>query len=296
MSVNRLWPAFAGMIAFGLLCTAPAHPASSQGPPQAGAVAKTRVAIAFEMPDPRYTDDFRSDELAELRSAAASAVAGALDEKIRFLDFGTDADAPYLLLVRLDRAEGSHAQGPAEFGLHFELRGPEVRDEARAYVVFRTKDQYLSPIGEPGALLREIELAVRGAGHRDLVRGLLRHVPIAKDARFRHEPLGWTVQHDRVALCIDRDSRLTVVNVFPFDGGNATEAFEARVLSTDRPDGWIVSVADASVHPRMVEELEAADPGRVRVENVFVMEYRRFCRPAVVPAEEVDFSDAGEQQ
>ena len=278
------------LVRFGLVLAAIAGgglSAAAQTPP----LRKTEVAVAFELPDAHYADEFTDAELPKLRVTAAESISRILSDKIRFLNFATNPEASYLLTVRLDRAEGSRAEGPAEFGFHFVLSGPEVRGDARGYVPFRDKDQFLAPIGDPETLVREMELVLEAADHRDLVRKVMSQVAIAGDADINPQPLGWIVNRDRADFCVDRDSRLAFVNAFPSFGGTLHEAFEARVLNIDRPDGGIVSLADTTVRPEMIEQIKAVDPARISVERIFIVDYRRFCPPTVVPATDVDFSD-----
>lgn len=262
--------------------------------PRARAQEKTEVGVTFELTDPRYTDEFRDENIPDLKAEVATAIAGALDDKIRFLDFSTNQEASYRLTVHLGRAERSQARGPAEFGFHLLLTGPEVREDATHYLVFRTKDQYSSPIGDRSALVREIELKLKQADHHELVRGVLRHVAMAEDGDFyrRQRQVGWIVHRNRAALCVDRDSRLVVLNAFQFLGQKTHHPFEARVLDVDRPDGGIVSIAVSSKDPEMIDELKETDPLEVEVERVFLIEYRRFCRQPV-RGDEVDFSQEG---
>jgi hypothetical protein len=279
-----------GLLLAALICLLHAFLETAEAQETDRLKVRTKVAIAFDMRDPRYTDEFRDEGLPLLKEAAGRAIAGALEDKIRFLEFVAESRPDYILTVRLDRAEGSRAEGPAEFGLHFALSGPEVREEAKSYLVFRTKDQYLSPIGDQASLVKELELAVAGADHGKLVSEVLRNVAISDAADVNPQPLGWLVPRDRAHFCIDRDSRLLVVNALPSNFGIVHAPLEARVLDVTRPDGIIVSMADTSVLPELIEQLKAKDPSQVQVESVFIMEYRRFCPPQAVPPSQADFS------
>lgn len=268
----------------------------------AWAQAKTEVGVVFLLPDPRYTDEFRNEDIPGLTASAAAAVAGALDDKIRFLDFSTNPNARYRLTVRLDRAEGSRAEGPAEFGFHLSLKGPEVGEDARGYLVFRTKDEYLSSIGDQPALVREIELKFKHEldnNHTMLVKRLLKYVAIAENGDFyrQQQRIRWIIHQNRSALCLDKESRLQVRNAFPdIFGETVHHAFEAQVLDVDRQDDAIVSRPVTSRDDEMIEELMAADPPEVvEVERVFVIDYRRYCRQPI-SGDGVDFSQGGGAQ
>ncbi len=278
------WPWGALLFVVAALMGGPAAEA------QVSDIPKTEVGVVFGLSDPHYTDEFSDAELPALTASATEAVSRVLRDKIRFLAFSANAETGYRLTVKLERAEGSRADGPAEFGFHLALSGPEVRDDARGYLLFRAKDQFLAPIGDADSLVREIELVLEATDHRDLVRRVLRHVAIAGEADLNAQPLGWIVKRDRTDFCVDRDSRLAVVNAFPSFGGTLHESFEARVLNIDRPDGGIVSLADTSIRPEMIEQLKAIDPTTVQVERIFIVDYRRFCPPSEVPASDVDFS------
>ena len=277
------------MIASGLVLVAPAQVLS-----QNHDRAKTEVGVIFTISDPHYTDEFKDEAIPALNEAAAAAIANALDDKIRFLDFSRNAHAAYRLTVRLDRAGGSGADGPAEFGFHLVLTGPEVSEHEPGYLVFRTKDQYQNSIGDEASLIREIEEAMEKAPHSELVRQTLQHVAFANEADLNLEPLAWIVYRDRALLCIEKGSRLIVINVWTDPLlGDTREAFEARVLDTVREDGGMVSLADTSVLPDMIELLRATDPGEVVVERIRILEYNRYCPPQLVPADQVEFSNAG---
>ncbi len=60
-----------GMLWVGLIYAAAETRALAQDHPKA----KTEVGIIFEMPDPRYTDEFKNEVIPALMEAAAAAIA-----------------------------------------------------------------------------------------------------------------------------------------------------------------------------------------------------------------------------
>lgn len=255
---------------------------------------RARLHVEFLMSDAYYRIKFTNAELMELKDKAAEAIASVFGDKMPFLAFAIDDTAPYTLTIRLDRAEDSPSDLPAEFGFHITLEGPGIPADATGYLIFRPKDEFSKVLGSPDEFLVEIWKKLEAADHNALVDDVLRHVPIAEGAAFNASPPGWIIDRDRGTMCFDQESRLEVLSEFPSGPGRARHSFEAFVVVIDRPE--IVSYADSSlggVDKIMLDQLSAADPGAIDVERVSVLKYLRRCPPQPIPGDQVDFRNPG---
>jgi hypothetical protein len=264
---------------------------AASGIAPAAAGDKTEVGIEFTLPDHKYTDEFSPAELRSLLEKARASIAADLEKRFSFLHFTAGTATDYKLTVSLARAEGAVGVGPAEFGLHFSLEGPEVHDDARGYVVFRTKDQDLTAIGTQDTLIDEIGGAIRRAAATELVGKVLKHIPIADTGELNADPLGWTIHRPRTKLCVDSDSVLIVENALPAQVGGWHEKFEARVLKVDRVDDAIVAMVADGNPKESVDKMKGA-LASVRVERVFVSVYMQYCPQPERKPTETDFSSA----
>lgn len=199
-----------------------------------------------------------------------------------------NGDALYLLTIKLDRAEGSPAELPAEFGFHISLTGPDVREDAKTYLKFRDMDRYSDLFLNVDDLVEAIGLKIRETDHGPLIESVLKYVAIAEGGEFIQEPAGWIIATDPAEFCLDVDTRLKISNRFPPQSIVSRHAFEAQVRESGVP-GRLLSLLDPTVDPPMVQQLSAVSPSDLRVEEVYVLVYRRFCAQPVAP-DQVDFS------
>jgi hypothetical protein len=269
---------------------------------------KTLVRVAFMLDDPHYTDEFTDADLSNLKRDAAEAIAGALRERFRFLDFAAQDDpaSEYSLSVELGRAEGGGAD-VAEFGFHFSLTGPEVPDDVGSYLIFRDKEHYRDAIGEREALVEEIRARIEQISRDGLISDLLRYVSIAEVGEFRGgEPPIWLIDRDRSSLCITRKAFLEVLTILPVANlGQVRESIPARVMELVTTDDSNDNGARLRLRSRIiatpadesdvVDRLRAANATDVRIERVFVVAYDPICPPRPIPASQVDFSGDGDE-
>ncbi len=291
-------------IALALMIAVLALLASVQG----HAAEKTLVRVDFALDDPYYTDEFSDAELDSLRLRGAETIAAVLSDRFRFLDFQSAAEAAHTLTVKLDRAEGGGASH-TEFGFHFQLAGPGVPQGKASYLVFRTKDQYLAPIGTIDALIVEIHERMTQVARDKLIDDLLHYVSIAEVGEFRGgEPPIWLIDRDRERLCMSRRSHLEVHALIPSSGiGEAirwvVEPFAARVLDVVTSDDAtapshtartkIIATPAETVGAEKIRRLKNAPPAEVRIDSVFVLVYEPICAPGQISADTLDFRDAG---
>jgi hypothetical protein len=257
-------------------------------PSAALATSKTEVGVSFQLTDKHYLDEFRDDQVPEILARAGAAAAGALNERIRFLSFTANPAAPYRLAITLDRAEGSPADLPAEFGFRIALDGPDVREDARTYIKFRGMEHYSDLIVSIDSLVEEIRLRISQADYTSLIGSVLKYVAIADGGEFASNPARWIIATDPGESCFDIDSRLRVTNRFPPRNGISRYPFEGMVRESSLP-GRLVVMLDPNADPPMSELLRTTPPTDLKVEKIFVIVYRRFCARPVAPSQ-VDFS------
>lgn len=271
--------------------------ASLSWPAALSAGDRTVIGVSFDVTDPHYVQRIRDEDLAVLRVRAAEQIATELGERIRFLRFAVDPQADHQIAVKLARPEGTSGSGSTDFGFHFTLSGPDVRDQAVAYAVFRDKSQYSEPVSNVEALaldigLRMAEIARRNEG--DLVGAVLSQVSFTKDAHFTKTPLtGWVIHHDRGAVCMDYDTILRIKSRLPVRQAFMKQKFQARVIEIESTDGSITTSLEEPPDNRFVEHLEAAADQDVSVEQVFVIKYLHSCPDRVQPGNKVTFQEAG---
>jgi len=251
------------------------------------AVDKTEVGVVFELTDKHYLDEFKDSQVPVLLDSAAAAAAEALNEKIRFLQFTTKPTAAYRLTVKLDRAEGSASDAPAEFGFHISLSGPDVRDDAKTYIKFRDMEHYSDLFVAVDDLVNEIKLRLEQADHAPLVAGVLKYIAIAQGGQYVPQPPRWVVATDPAAYCIDVDSRFKIWNKFPASSDVSRAGFEATEKESNLP-GQLLLYADQSVDPELIDKLKGMTAGDLQVQQIYILVYHRFCTQPVAPAN-VDF-------
>ncbi len=257
---------------------------------------RTRLHVTFSLPDDHYRDNFLDPDLVEIEELTAAGIAEVFSKAMPFLEFGADVQAAYGLKIELDRAEGSGSNLPAEFGFHIALSGPGVPPDARSYLVFRRKDQFSQIIGSPDELLAEIRDKLESADHNRFIKEVLSHVPIAREGMLTDDLEGWIIARDRKNLCFDGESRLMVINDFPFpNAGRVKHAFQAIVLTASRPE-IILRVDKRVVDTDMLAKLKAAGAGEIVVISVSVLEFTRRCPSQPIRGDQVDFSNAGDSQ
>jgi len=262
------------------------------------AAERTAVRVGFELTDKHYTDEFTDPELEKLRADVATDVTQLLNDRVRYLDFRTDGEAAYRVTLRLGRADGAAAAGPADFGLFYSLDGPDVPANTRVYVLFRGKDKFSEGIdGEELRSAIKASVASTLTGNFDeTIQKILQFVPMKGVGEFRREPaLSWVIHEDRAELCIDSATRLEVKSSFPEAGGTINFPFPATVIESDIAGNEILTVADehaADPAPTMLRALGTAAPDTVKVEVVRVLLYRHRCPQASIPPDQASFAPA----
>lgn len=268
------------------------------------AAEKTVVNVVFELADRHYTDELGTEGTADLRASGATAVAEVFSERFGFLEFQSGAASQYTLTVRLGRAEGLGTEN-TEFGFHISLSGPDVPQDAKNYLVFRTKDQYLAPIGTPETLTAEIRGRMAQIGRDFLIHDVLHYISIADAGEFVGSPVWvWLIDRNRNQLCITDRSSLEVVASMPKAAvGRVSARFVAVDTVVEDPEhpalrdavsrSKIIATPMSASAQEMLEVLRSAEPSKVVIKRVFVLRYEPECPPQPTPPSEVDFLSDG---
>ncbi len=237
------------------------------------------VAVAFDLAEPIYRAEIGDGEQA-LEDAVTAKLVSMLNDAIGFLRFQT-APGDYQLLLRL----GDPAASTAEFhevGFHLGLRGIEgVQGEI--YKTFREDGGWGVSTGTADAFRDEIVARLALAGFRDLLPGLLSLIPVAKSGAFLHQqPLGlaWILPVPQSEPCMDNQSELelsttitTAIGALPLSyRANPVEYHPVATGGSDLGDRLLCIPVDGDGR---LDLLEQSEPAAVRIERVFVLDYRR---------------------
>lgn len=288
----------------------------------AEAVQLPGVQIDFKITEPDYRDEFFDSQLADLRLAGATLLAELLADEVGFLAFSPaseeavtstlpgpqDSDCPesgtdYRLCIRLDGLERG-SQGVAhEVGLHFQLRGPEVREnEARDYWMFRSRQEWELPVPGVPELLTEIRLKLADADYPGLVREVLSQIKLSERCQVRKEmPAGWILPFTHEDLCMDRGTKLTIeheviVAMIALELSFTVEA-SGELLAPGSPEhGQVFCKPAAGLDPLQLAELHEAPAEAVAKTKIFVVDYQRLdteCSREPQSPAELDFEEGG---
>lgn len=264
------------VLALAAALTMPAWPAI--------ALERPVVEVKLLLQELAYRREFSDQEILNLEAEASARIAKLLQTRIGFAKFqplrGEAATGP-LLTFKL----GARDQGPStllkEVGLHIELSGHGGGGSSkRVYWLFRPQERYRDAVGNPAALLREIELRIGDADYTTLIREVLSGIPIARTGQMWTQPLGWIVPHRQADLCMEVNSVLWIENAVPSGAGPIIRSFRARAAGSFQPPGPTsienyrgFLFSEASPQQEGLNDLAGVNPEMVEVRAVYVLEY-----------------------
>jgi hypothetical protein len=251
---------------------------------------KVEIGVVFEVQASHFTNAFDPADVTKFTAQGGAAIALALDQQIRFVEFSNNPAAAYRLQVLLADPERKDPPGASSFGFHLKLTGPEIPASAKDYVEFRPKDRFFEPVSSVDALVREIGLAFEKIAGQGFVKKFLSDIPIADNAEFhKDESLSWIIKRDRQALCIGFDSVLKVRGQIPFGTKMQRTSFSAKVIDIPSEPGIFAKTMPSPESD--LELLKDVDQAKVKVERVGVSDYF-LCQEPVSPGD-ASFPEAG---
>jgi len=250
-----------------------------------GAEDKVEIGVVFEVNAGHFTNAFDPADVPRFTAESAAAIARALDQQIRFVEFSDNPAAAYRLQVLLADPERKDPPGASSFGFHLKLSGPDIPASAKDYVEFRPKDRFFERVSSVDALVREIEVAFERIAEQGFVKKFLSDIPIADSAEFhKDQSMSWIIKRDRQALCIGIDSVLKVRGQIPFGSGNQMRraSFSAKVIDIPSEPGIFAETTAAP--DSNLDLLKDVDQAKVKVERVGVSDYF-LCQEPVSPGD-----------
>jgi hypothetical protein len=251
---------------------------------------KVEIGVVFEVHASHFTNAFDPADVTKFTEQSGAAIAQALDQQIRFVQFSTNPAAAYRLQVLLADPERKDPPGASSFGFHLMLTGPEIQPTAKDYVEFRPKDRFFERVSNVDALVREIGMAFEKIAEQGFVKKFLSDIPIADSAEFhKDQAMSWTIKRDRLALCIGIDSVLKVLGQVPFGTKMRRASFAAQVIDIPGEPGIFAEPTTAPDGNR--DLLKDVDQTKIKVERVGVSDYF-LCQEPVSPGD-ASFPEAG---
>lgn len=237
-----------------------------------------------------------------LEKNIAAYIASRLGREFKFLNFspaGSEvlSDNQYVLTVKLDRA----APATEAVGFHIGLDGPDTVSESE-YLQFRNDQAAGEALGDKDAFFTEIELKLNQSSFLGIGAKLLKFVALSaeKATLIKGPILGWTMPYTRSQLCIDKGSKISVVNGIPMPPfGNVERIYTATALALSNPGESRIAqlnkplITEADGNQMHLDDLLAAEPGDIVIEKIYVIVYRPIdqqsdCDPVIAPAD-IDF-------
>lgn len=260
---------------------------------------RPRVGVAFELAEPSYRQEFSDDQIGEIEVRGTEIVAKRLGDRVGFVDYVVDEEAPYGLEVRLDALDPAGLGVAREVGFHFTLSGAAVPAGAKAYWTFRPREAWGEPIPELAPLLEEIERTFTGerADYGGLVRAALSEIRLSEACDLHPSlPSGWILPFTPEEICLDRGSIVEIRHEVLSGGVSAGVVLHARYSGeTVDPDP---SRRQLFCEPAAEEDRELAAPlwttprEAVTATEIYLVEYEPLdagCAQATESPSDVSF-------
>lgn len=239
---------------------------------------KVRVRVTFHLSHPTWQEPYKK-ELAALQAAVAESIADQFAKRIWIVEFTAHGNAPYVLNFELnDRDREDKAN---EMGFHISL-SPSTADAI--YWRFRPAVEFHAKFTPSAALVDEIERYFQNTpdkSYRDLIKDLLRYVPIARDSMPYKRPPGWVLPHKGDDLCMAFRTTFRVDSMLPMEGQSVNHSLEAEYQAKFAPppnDARMKGQKDhilalMSRDQRGFEIFDRAEVKDIRVQGVYVLNY-----------------------
>jgi hypothetical protein len=257
---------------------------------QAETKKKVQVEVSFGS---SYANALGESVTATAKQLSENELARSLGELIRYFDFvpsGIAAD--HRLIFRIDNPpddSGGELFNILDSYVFLTLISEGSQRGERMHWVFQDAASNLSGVKSPELIASKLSKDVQQAQRDGIVKGLLNEVSFTENGTFHGE--GWTINHSRLKLCMDRESELKIFSSIP--DKSWSDDFTAEVKSNESDDKTIFSITDDDVTQLLVR------PADARVLAVHVVTYKRRCEGVIGIAENdpdgVSFSSGGVQ-